>query len=173
MGGLVGLANDISELTTASLAHGLGQCGLVNPKYIERNWHRISSEGTPEESKYAKWMIYECTFYYLLRHHFKNRYGPLWVRIFVETWKILTMTRKTYEGVISIGIFLLDYKGFLDDSNTVRYIEILYSRKKAILKLRHIIHELFELFFLWSLKNWFCALLLYRVSILFCEGFGL
>lgn len=72
---------------------------------------------------------------------------------FVETWKSLIMTRKTCEGVISIGIFLLDYKGFIDGSNTVRYIEILHSRKKAILKQRLIIHKLFELFFLWSLKT--------------------
>lgn len=54
MGGLVGLANEISDLTTARLAHGLGPCVLVNPKYIERNWHRVSSEGTTEESKFAK-----------------------------------------------------------------------------------------------------------------------
>lgn len=68
MGGLVGVANDISELTTASpdiylqLAHGLGSCVLVNPKYTERNWHRINSKGTPEESKYAKSMVYKYTF---------------------------------------------------------------------------------------------------------------
>lgn len=70
---------------------------------------------------------------------------------FVEN--CLIMTRKTCEGVISNGIFLLDYKGFLDGSNTIRYIEILDSRKKAILKQHHIVHKLFELFFMWSLET--------------------
>lgn len=63
------------------------------------------------------------------------------------------MTCKTREGVVSIGIFLRDYKGFLDGSNTVRYIEILHFRKKTILKQRHLIHKLSELFFLRSLKT--------------------
>lgn len=111
MGGLVGLANDISDLTTAShdiylqLAHGLAPCVLVNTKCIERNWHRISSKGTPKESKYAKWMIYECTFYYLLRHHFKNFNGPLWVRILSRLEKSWSWRARHVKDLLRLASF--------------------------------------------------------------------